>query len=167
MSLDSCSRWIHLRKILERNGPFCHSEFEASPDTLNFILEKCKVLVTGCGGLGCDILKDLALMGFVNISIIDLDTIEMSNLNRQFLFRDKDIGASKAETAAKFINERIPGVKVKPYFCKIQDLDDNFYQQFHVIVCGLDSIVARRWINSMVVSLLNYEDGVLGNHQVI
>lgn len=47
---------------------------------------------------------------------------------------------------------------VTPHFCKIQDYDQSFYRQFHVIVCGLDSLVARRWINGMVTSLLVYED---------
>lgn len=45
-----------------------------------------------------------------------------------------------------------------PHFCKIQDYDESFYRQFHIVVCGLDSIVARRWINGMMLSLLNYED---------
>lgn len=97
-------------------------------------------------------------MGFGNIDVIDMDTIELSNLNRQFLFRRADIGSSKAKVAAEFINKRIPGCTVTPHFCKIQDYDDSFYRKFHMIVCGLDSIVARRWINGMLISMLNYED---------
>ncbi|KAF7249948.1 NEDD8-activating enzyme E1 catalytic subunit [Varanus komodoensis] len=82
-------------------------------------------------------------------------------------YRPKDVGRPKAEVAAEFLNSRIPNCAVVPHYKKIQDLDETFYRQFHIIVCGLDSIIARRWINGMLISLLNYEDGVLDPTSII
>lgn len=167
MSVDWSGRWSHVQKFLERTGPFAHPDFEPSTEAVTFLQDVCKILVIGGGGLGCELLKDLALLGFRNLDVIDMDTIDISNLNRQFLFRLKDVGRPKAETAAEFVNTRIPGTKVTPHFNKIQDFDESFYRQFHIVVCGLDSIVARRWINGMLISMLNYEDGVLDQSSII
>ena len=83
MGSDHTNRRLsHLRKVLERSGPFCRQDFEPSPDTLPFLMECCKILVIGAGGLGCELLKNLALMGFRQIHVIDMDTIDLSNLNR-------------------------------------------------------------------------------------
>uniref|UniRef100_A0A8C7GMT5 NEDD8-activating enzyme E1 catalytic subunit n=1 Tax=Oncorhynchus kisutch TaxID=8019 RepID=A0A8C7GMT5_ONCKI len=133
-------RWNHINTFLERPGPFTHPDFEPSTE---------------------------ALSGFRHIHVVDMDTIDVSNLNRQFLFRLKDVGRPKADIAADFINGRIPGCNVVPHFKKIQDFDESFYRQFHIIVCGLDSIIARRWMNGMLLSLLVYEDGVLDPSSII
>lgn len=91
-------------------------------------------------------------------SLISADTIDISNLNRQFLFRQSDVGESKAEVAAKFVERRVRGVKITPHVCKIQDKDEDFYKQFRIVVCGLDSIEARRWINSTLCDMVDFND---------
>jgi ubiquitin-activating enzyme E1 C len=73
---------IHLRKVLERSGPFCRPDFEPSSESLKFLMQTCKILIIGAGGLGCECLKNLALMGFRQMHIIDMDIIDLSNLNR-------------------------------------------------------------------------------------
>ncbi|KAL8870489.1 MAG: hypothetical protein Q9198_007616, partial [Flavoplaca austrocitrina] len=75
-------------------------------------------------------------------------TIDVSNLNRQFLFRKDDVGKSKAEVAAASVTSRCKDVKITPFNGKIQDKDEDFYMQFKIVICGLDSIEARRWINA-------------------
>lgn len=155
-SFDWTGRWDHISKVVERQGPFNQSDF-SSGETI-YYLRQARILVVGAGGLGCELLKNLALMGFSNIEVIDMDIIDLTNLNRQFLFREKDIGRPKAEVAAEFINKRIPGCNVIGHFKKIQDYGYEFYSKFNFIVCGLDSIVARRWINGMVFSMLDYDD---------
>lgn len=86
------------------------------------------------------------------------DTIDISNLNRQFLFRQADIGKPKAEVAAAFVQKRVKGVNITPYVGKIQDKDEDYYMQFNIVICGLDSIEARRWINSTLISMVDEDD---------
>ena len=112
------------------------------------------------GGLGCELLKDLSMSGIRNVDVIDLDTIDVTNLNRQFLFRQKDVGESKAKVAAAFINQRCPWMKVTPHHGMIQDKDPSFYASFNCIISGLDNVQARRWLNATVCGLVQLdEDG--------
>jgi len=112
----------------------------------------------GAGGLGCEILKDLALSGFSDIHVIDLDTIDLSNLNRQFLFRKNDVGKPKSEIAANFIMKRCKGVKVQWYNKPIQEFGTKWYKQFHFVIAGLDNVEARQWLNQTLVDLATTDE---------
>jgi len=157
-SSDWQDRYLHIDQILDQPGPRTDPSFLAGDEVKDFLRNKCKILVIGAGGLGCEILANLALTGFKDIHVIDMDTIDISNLNRQFLFRQADIGRPKAIVAAEYVMKRVPGVKVTPYFGKIQDKDDDYYMQFNLVICGLDSVEARRWINATLVNLVDTEN---------
>lgn len=86
-SMNASDRWRDLNKLLTRPGKITGADFEPDPALLEFLQNDARVLCVGAGGLGCELLKDLAFSGFGNIDVIDMDTIDVSNLNRQFLFR--------------------------------------------------------------------------------
>ncbi|KAK4979555.1 NEDD8 activating enzyme [Elasticomyces elasticus] len=133
-------KWKHLDHILSRPGAFTEEEWVPGEAVINALDH------------------NLALSGFKHIDVIDMDTIDVSNLNRQFLFRQSDVGKPKAEVAARFVEKRVKGVKINPYCGKIQDKDEDYYMQFNLVVCGLDSIEARRWINATLVGMVDMEN---------
>src|SRR5215467_6374335 len=71
-------------------------------------LQAARVLVVGAGALGNEILKNLALLGFERIVVVDLDRIEESNLSRAILFDGKDVGTFKADAAARSLRKIAP-----------------------------------------------------------
>ncbi|CAK9318611.1 unnamed protein product [Citrullus colocynthis] len=156
-SVVQSSRSRDLDKLLLRPGNLIGANFEPGSQLRDDLQQYVKVLVIGAGGLGCELLKDLALSGFRNLEVIDMDRIEVTNLNRQFLFRLEDVGKPKAEVAAKRVMERVSGVNILPHFCRIEDKEIEFYNDFHIIALGLDSIEARSYINSVACSFLEYD----------
>ena len=143
--------------LLTRESKYADKNFNPGEE-LKENYQNLQILVVGAGGLGCEILKNLALCGVKHIFVVDLDTIELSNLNRQFLFRQKDIGKYKAEVACEFIKNRYPDIDIKSSCRKIQESSDDFFRQFHIIIGGLDNIDARSYINQKVHDLVEFDE---------
>lgn len=160
------ANWGGLNQLLRRKSAFSPGlDPEAADATQRFMRESCKVLVIGAGGLGCEILKNLALSGFRHISVVDMDVIDVTNLNRQFLFRNTDVGQPKATIASAFINKRVQGARVVGYHRDITTLGREFYSRFNFVISGLDSIDARRWLNATLVDLVEVDDSGALNHE--
>uniref|UniRef100_A0A0E0I2Z0 SUMO-activating enzyme subunit n=1 Tax=Oryza nivara TaxID=4536 RepID=A0A0E0I2Z0_ORYNI len=117
-------------------------------------VKAAKVLMVGAGGIGCELLKTLALSGFRDIHIIDLDTIEVSNLNRQFLFRQSHVGQSKAHVARDAVLKFRPNINITSYHANVKDAQFNveFFKQFNVVLNGLDNLDARRHVNRLCLA---------------
>ncbi|CCD22590.1 E1 ubiquitin-activating protein UBA2 NDAI_0A04330 [Naumovozyma dairenensis CBS 421] len=114
-------------------------------------LRSTKCLLVGAGGIGSELLKDLILMEFGEIHIVDLDTIDLSNLNRQFLFRQRDIKQPKSTTAVKAV-QHFSNSKLVPYQGNIMDTNEfplHWFHQFDIIFNALDNLSARRYVNKM------------------
>lgn len=117
-------------------------------------LQASKMLIVGAGGIGCEILKNMVLMGFRSIDIVDLDTIDVSNLNRQFLFRPEHIGMSKALVACEAAKRFNPECIVTPHHGNIKDdtFNLNYIKSFACVLNALDNVDARRHVNRLCLS---------------
>lgn len=116
-----------------------------------------KVLMVGAGGIGCELLKNLVLTGFGEIHIVDLDTITLSNLNRQFLFRQKDIDKLKSLTVAQAVQSfNYFGSRLIPHHGNVMNTEMfpiEWWAQFDYIYNALDNLEARRFVNRMALFL--------------
>lgn len=112
------------------------------------------MLLVGAGGIGCELLKNLVLTSFGSISIIDLDTIDLSNLNRQFLFRYEHIKKPKAIVAKEAAQQFNPNVKLTAYHANIKDPQFNieWFASFDLVFNALDNLEARRHVNKMCLA---------------
>jgi molybdopterin/thiamine biosynthesis adenylyltransferase/rhodanese-related sulfurtransferase len=111
-------------------------------------LQQARVLVVGAGGLGCPALIHLASAGIGHITIADFDTIDESNLSRQWLYRPEDVGNPKAVTAARVLRHQFPDVHIQIEENGIsQENILSILQQQDVVLDCSDSIQVRYMLN--------------------
>ncbi|KAL3479312.1 hypothetical protein BJX99DRAFT_222364 [Aspergillus californicus] len=117
-------------------------------------IKESRVLLVGAGGIGCELLKNLLLTGFGEIHLIDLDTIDLSNLNRQFLFRREHIKKSKALVAKEVAQKFQPSARIEAYHANIKDsqFSVGWFSTFAVVFNALDNLDARRHVNRMCLA---------------
>ena len=107
-----------------------------------------KVLIIGIGGLGCPLLYYLSASGVGRIGIVDFDKIEISNLNRQSLFNQKDIGKYKVDQAKHAINKMNKKIEEKKFKNKIKINNiKRIFKSFDIICDGTDNYETRYLIN--------------------
>jgi molybdopterin/thiamine biosynthesis adenylyltransferase/rhodanese-related sulfurtransferase len=107
-------------------------------------LRSAVVLVVGLGGLGCPASTALAYSGTGTLRLVDPDTIEKSNLNRQFLYGFEDVGTSKVEVGARRLRQSVPGVRIEPSCRAFADAD---VQGCSLVLDCTDSMDAKKAIS--------------------
>jgi len=111
-------------------------------------LAACKVLMIGAGALGNEILKNLVLLGFRRIVIVDSDRIDESNLSRTILYRSEDIGEFKVKVAARACKSISPQSIVQPIVANVlRDCGLGLFHWSDIVLAGLDNREARLWLN--------------------
>jgi len=145
-------------------------------------VQNLRYFLVGAGAIGCEMIKNWAMMGVATgaqglVHVTDLDTIEKSNLNRQFLFRERDLGKLKSEAAGEEVRRMNPAMNVKALALRVGPETEGFfntafYNSLDGVCNALDNVEARRYMDGQCVlygkSLL--ESGTLGtkcNVQVV
>ena len=137
-------------------------------------LNKLNIFIIGAGALGCELLKQFALLGistknYSKTIITDNDMIETSNLNRQFLFRNKDIGKPKSKIAtekAKTINKHFNCNSLEMFVNEESEdyFNENFWEAQDFIFTAVDSKTARKYIDNQCTKYTKHliDTGTLG-----
>jgi ubiquitin-activating enzyme E1 len=137
-------------------------------------LKELKVFMIGAGALGCEYLKQFALMGVASagdgkLTVTDDDTIEISNLNRQFLFRKQHVTKSKAATACSVAKTINPSLNVDAQIQRAAPNTENiftdvFWDNLDCVFGAVDNVKARQYVDSKCVLHKKYlfESGTLG-----
>jgi molybdopterin/thiamine biosynthesis adenylyltransferase len=135
-------------------------------------VQQTRCLVVGGGALGNEVLKDLLLSGFEDISIVDMDHVVESNLNRCVFFREEDARnrRMKAEVLAERGVDLFPGARLTAHSCTVEELPS--LQGYGVIFGCLDNLKARVHVNShsyrhVVPFIDGGTEGMSGRVQVV
>lgn len=117
-------------------------------------LLQSKVLIVGAGGLGVPALQYLAAMGVGTIGIIDGDSVNISNLNRQVLYYESEVGVLKVEAAVQKLSQQNPSITIIPFATFLQvDNAIGILKDFDLVIDATDSFSARYLINDACVML--------------
>ncbi len=116
-------------------------------------ISESTVMIVGVGAIGCEVAKNLALMGLGKLIIVDNDVVEVSNLSRQMLFTDEDVGRPKTVAASEKLVKMNPLIKIEQYYKDVRELDENLFRSVDVVCSCLDNWPVRRWVNSICVEL--------------
>lgn len=113
-------------------------------------IERSRCIVVGAGALGNEVVKNLALSGFKDIFLIDMDHVVRSNLNRCVLFREKDANEKKmkAEVVAERAMDLNPDMKFRLHTGRVEDLDWKVFEAYDLVFGCLDNVSARLHVNS-------------------
>jgi len=124
-------------------------------------LANASVFVAGAGGLGSPVLTYLALAGIGRLGFIDSDTVDLSNLNRQFLHHNNDIGKFKSESAEEKLSSLNSEIDIIPYTGLLTDKNaETIFKGYDLILGAVDSFETRFVINRACIFLgIPYIDG--------
>lgn len=115
-------------------------------------LRSTKVCVVGAGGIGNPVITQLVAMGVGKLRIVDRDVIEVTNLHRQHLYTDDDIGRVKVEAAAERLRKLNPGIEIEPVPTSVTKFTaEGIVKGFDIVIDALDSVDARYALNDACI----------------
>ncbi len=118
------------------------------------VFKKSKVLCVGAGGLGASALIYLAATGIGSIGIVDFDIVDVSNLNRQIIFNESDIGKNKSECARRYISRLNSSIKIDVYDLKLSYLNCfDIVSKYDVVLDCTDNLESKFLINDIAIKL--------------
>ena len=113
-------------------------------------LKKASVLIIGIGGLGSSVIQYLNAAGVGKIGIVDYDKVELSNLNRQLIYKNSDIGKSKVDVAKNYISELNSSTKIEIFKMRIDEKNlSNIIGDYDILADCTDNLETRLSINDV------------------